>query len=288
MIIDFHFHPFCKEATWDEIDKISDAMWGLYPTQKKRMSVMLKTLATKYSIDNYIGLMDNLQIEKAIIVSFNIKTAYGAILVNNDDLAMFIEKYPKRFIGFAGIDPPSSDALDQLDYAINSLDLKGVKLVPPVQKFDPKNEVYNPIWEKIVDLNIPLWIHGGHQVSTAGSIAKYGHPMRIDDLAMRFPEMTIIIGHMGTPWFWDTFSVVIRHPNVYVDISAHPELYQYFPWDAYTNSNIEDKVLFASDHPLCHWNQIIPAVKQLPISDGFRNRIFKKNAEKLLKSFKII
>ena len=288
MIIDFHFHPFCKEATWGDLNKIAGAMWGLYPTQKKRMSVMLKTLATKYSIDNYIELMGNLQIEKAIIVSFNIKTAYGAILVNNDDVARFVKKYPKRFIGFAGIDPPSSDALNQLEYAINSLDLKGVKLVPPVQKFDLKDEIYNPIWEKIVDLNIPLWIHGGHQVSTAGSIAKYGHPMRIDDLAMRYPEMTIIIGHMGTPWFWDTFSVVIRHPKVYVDISAHPELYQYFPWDAYTNSNIEDKVLFASDHPLCHWNQIIPAVKNLPISDDFRNKIFKKNAEKLLKSFKII
>jgi len=288
MIIDFHFHPFCKEATWQELDKITDAMWGLYPIKKKRMAIMLKTLATRYSIDNYIELMDNFQIDKAIIVSFNIKTAYGAILVNNDDLAMFVKKYPERFIGFAGIDPPASNALDQLDYAINSLDLKGVKLVPPVQKFDLKDEIYNPIWEKIVDLNIPLWIHGGHQVSTAGSIAKYGHPMRIDDLAMRFPEMTIIIGHMGTPWFWDTFSVVIRHPNVYVDISAHPELYKYFPWDAYTNSNIEDKVLFASDHPLCHWNQIIPAVKDLPISDGFKNRILKKNAVRLLKSFKII
>jgi hypothetical protein len=288
MIIDFHFHPFCKEATWQDLDQIAEAMWGLNPTQKKRLGVMLTNLATKYSIDNYINLMDKLHIERAVIVSFNVKTALGISLVTNDDIANFVEKYPEKFIGFAGIDPPAPDALEQLEYSINSLDLKGVKIVPPVQKFDLKDDIYNPIWEKIIDMNIPLWIHGGHQVSTAGSVAKYGHPMRIDDLAMRYPEMTIIIGHMGTPWFWDTYSVVIRHPHVYVDISAHPELYQYFPWDAYTSYNIENKVLFASDHPLCHWNQLIPAVKQLPISESFKKKIFKKNAEKLLKSFKII
>lgn len=288
MIIDFHFHPFCKEATWQDLDIIAEAMWGLDPNQKKRMALMLQNLAKKYSIDNYIELMDKFEIEKAIIISFNIKTAYGVCLVTNDNIASFVQKYPDRFIGFAGIDPPSPEAMNQLEYSINSLGLKGIKLVPPVQKFDLKDKMYDPLWKKILDYDIPLWIHGGHQVSTAGSDAKLGHPMRIDDLAMRYPEMTIIIGHMGTPWFWDTYSVVIRHPNVYVDISSHPELYQYFPWDAYTKSNIEEKVLFASDHPLCHWNQIIPAVNKLPISDNFKSKIFKKNATKLLKSFNII
>ncbi|TFF89905.1 MAG: amidohydrolase, partial [Promethearchaeota archaeon] len=189
---------------------------------------------------------------------------------------------------FAGIDPPASDALEQLDYAINSLGLKGVKLVPPVQKFDLMDTKYNPIWKKMLDLNIPLWTHGGHQVSTTGSVAKYGHPIKIDDLAMRFPDLTIIVGHMGTPWFWDTYSIVIRHPNVYVDISAHPALYKYFPWDAFVEYNAADKVLFASDHPLTHWNQIIPAVEQLPISESFKNKLFSKNAQKLLEKFDIV
>jgi len=288
MIIDFHFHPFCKEATWQDLDQVAEAMWGLNPNQKKRMRVMLQNLANKYSINNYIELMDKFEIEKAIIVSFNIKTAYGVCLVTNDDIANFVDKYPERFIGFAGIDPPSPEAIEQVEYALESLELKGIKLVPPVQKFNLEDKIYDPLWEKILEYNTPLWIHGGHQVSTAGSDAKLGHPMRIDDLAMRYPEMTIIVGHMGTPWFWDTYSVVIRHPNVYVDISAHPELYQYFPWDAYTNSNIEDKVLFASDHPLCHWNQIIPSVDKLPISESFKTKILYKNAIKLLKSRKIL
>jgi predicted TIM-barrel fold metal-dependent hydrolase len=258
-------------------------MWGVNPTKKKYMTKMLKNLTQNISIKNYISIMDKYNIQKGIIVSFNVKSAYDIILVSNDDIANLVEMYPTRFIGFAGIDPPGSDALDQTDYAITSLGLKGVKVVPPVQKFDISDKKYDPLWRKLVDLDVPLWAHGGHQVSTGGSIAKYGHPLLIDELAMRNEDLTIIIGHMGAPWFWDAYSVVLRHPNVYIDISAHSELYNYFPWDAYTSYNIEDKVLFASDHPLVHWNTMVPAALNLNISEGFKKRILYENAKKLLK-----
>jgi predicted TIM-barrel fold metal-dependent hydrolase len=283
MIIDMHVHPFCKEASWDDLNKISDAMWGSDPFKRKYMYKMLKNVSENVSIHDYVALMDEFDIEKAVIVSFNVKTAYDIILVSNDNVAELVDLHPKRLIGFAGIDFPSPNAIDELDYAINSLNLKGVKTVPPVQKIDLSDPNYDPIWKKMVDLEIPLWTHGGHQVSTTGSIARLGHPMLIDELAMRHQDLTIIIGHMGTPWFWETYSVVLRHPNVYVDISSHPHLYNYFPWDAYTNYNIEHKIFFGSDHPLVHWKQIIPAVKDLPISEGFRNRIFYENAKKVLK-----
>ncbi|TFG19064.1 MAG: amidohydrolase, partial [Promethearchaeota archaeon] len=263
MIIDMHVHPFCKEATWDDLSKIAEAMWSLDPHKKKFMHKMLKNLTANISIDQYIELMDKFKIDKIVIVSFNAKTAYDIVLVTNEDVANFVERHPDRLIGFAGIDMPASDAIDQLEYAITSLGLKGLKLVPPVQKIDISDKKYDPIWKKLIDLDIPLWTHGGHQVSTAGSIAKYGHPLLVDEVAMRYPELKIVIGHMAIPWFWDAYSVVLRHPNVYIDISAHYDLYSYFPWDAYVNYNITHKVFFASDHPLIHWNNILPAVYDL-------------------------
>jgi hypothetical protein len=282
MVIDMHVHPFCKEATWDDLNKIANAMWGLDPQKRKYMLKMLKNLIQNVSINDYVELMDKFGIDKAVIVSFNVKTAFDFILVSNEDLSNFVRQYPNRFIGYAGIDLPASDAFDQLEYAITSLELKGLKLVPPVQKIDISDKKYDKIWKKMVDLNIPLWTHGGHQVSTGGSIAKFGHPMLIDEIAMRHEDLKIVIGHMGTPWFWDAYSVVLRHPNVYIDISAHYELYNYFPWDAYVSYNITHKVMFASDHPLIHWNSIIPAVKNLTISDGFKKAILGNNAQKFL------
>jgi hypothetical protein len=282
MIIDMHVHPFCKEATWDDLSKVADAMWSLDTHKKKFMYKMLKNLTANVSIDQYIELMDKFNIDKIVIVSFNAKTTYDIVLVTNEDIANFVEKYPDRLIGFAGIDMPANDAVDQLEYAISSLGLKGLKLVPPVQKIDISDKKYEPIWRKLIDLDIPLWTHGGHQVSTAGSVAKYGHPLLVDEVAMRYEDLKIVIGHMAIPWFWDAYSVVLRHPNVYIDISAHYELYSYFPWDAYVNYNITHKVFFASDHPLIHWNNIIPAVTNLEISDGFKKAIFGENAQKFL------
>ena len=283
MIIDMHVHPFCKEATWGDLDKIADGMWGLDPKKRQIMRRLLDNVSKETSIDNYIALMDNFGVDKAVIVSFNVYTAYGFVIVTNDDITNLVDKHPERLIGFAGIDPPAADAIEQLDYAITSLGLKGVKIVPPVQKFDISDSKYDPLWKKMIDLNVPLWTHGGHQVTTPGSIAKYGHPMLIDELALNHRELIIIIGHLAAPWFWDAYSVVLRHPKVYIDISAHPNLYQYFPWDAFTKYNIEHKVLFASDHPICLWNNIFPAFEALPISEGFKKKILYKNAIKLLK-----
>ncbi len=283
MIIDIHVHPLCKEVSWDDPKKICKAMYGLDPNKEKYMYRAFRDLKESISIDNYIDLMDKFGIEKSVIVSFNIQTAYGITLVTNEDVANLVKLHPNRFIGFAGIDPPALDAIDQLDYAISSLGLKGVKLVPPAQKFDISDRKFDSLWRKLVDYNIPLWTHGGHQVSTGGAIAKYGHPLLIDEVASRNEDLVIIIGHMGVPWFWDTYSVVLRHPNVYADISAHPDLYEYYPWEAYVKYNIEHKLLFASDHPLVHWNKIVPATLNLPISEGFKEAILYKNAKKLLK-----
>ncbi|MFX1451369.1 MAG: amidohydrolase family protein [Promethearchaeota archaeon] len=282
MIIDMHVHPFCKEVTWSDLNNIANVMWSNDPKKRRLMGSLLETIAKNTSIDDYISLMEKFGIDKAVIVSFNITTAYGVCLVTNDDVADLVAKHPDKFIGFGCVDVPASDAMEQLEYAISSLGLKGIKLVPPVQKFDISDNRFEPLWRRIKDLNIPIWTHTGHQVSTGGSIAKFGHPMLIDELALRHEDIPIIMGHMGTPWFWDAWSVAIRHPNVYVDISAHPDLYPWFPWDAFTKYDAEDKVLFASDHPICHWNKILPAIKSLQISERFKQKILGKNAAKIL------
>jgi predicted TIM-barrel fold metal-dependent hydrolase len=279
-----HVHPFCKEADWgDDLKFVADALLGNNKRGRRAMYKFYEVLLSKISIDDYVTQMEKYNIDKAVIVSYNLTTAYGICIVTNDNIADFVKKYPKKFIGFACIDVPAPDAIDQLEYAITSLGLKGVKLVPPAQKFDISDKKYDPLWKKMIDFNVPLWTHTSHLVSIIGSITKYGHPMLVDDLASRHQDLTIIMGHMGVPWFWDAWGVVIRHPNVYIDISTYSDLYQWFPFEAFSKYNAENKVLFASDHPLEHWNKIVPAALDLPISDGFKEAILYKNAMKLLK-----
>ena len=283
MVIDVHVHPFCKEAHYGDKKKIADAMSGSNPRKLKNVLRMLNAIMEQFTLEDYIAIMDKFNIEKAVIVSLNVTSAYGFLMVSNEDIADFVQRFPQRFVGFACIDVPATDAMEQLEYAITSLNLKGVKLVPPAQKFDISDKKYDPLWKKMVDFNIPLWTHGGHQGSFYGSIAKFGHPQLIDEIALRHKDLTIIIGHMGVPWMWDAWSVVLRHPNVYVDISAYPNLYNWFPWDAFITEDITQKILFASDYPLLHYSQIFNAFEKVQISDSLKKAILEKNAAKLLK-----
>ena len=165
MIIDLHMHPFCKEAHYGDKDSIINTMAGKNPKKLIAAKRYIKAIMEKFTIEDYINIMDKFKVDKAVIVSLNVKTAYNFIMVTNNDIANFVSKYPSRFIGFGSIDVPSQDALYELDYAITSLGLKGIKLVPPAQKFYFSDKQYDPIWRKMEELDISLWTHGGFQQS---------------------------------------------------------------------------------------------------------------------------
>lgn len=239
-------------------------------------------LLENFSLDDFIRTMDSAGVDKAVIVPIDLTSAYGVHLGTNEDMARFVDKYSDRLIGFGSVDPERGDALERLEHGVKKLGLKGLKLVPPLQKFDPSNEKFNSFWEKCLELGIPVWTHAGHQVSMPRSIAKYGHPLLWDEVAQRYPELTIIMGHCATPWFWDAWSVVLRNENIYLDISYYRHLYEYIPWKAYSHHNLEHKLLFATDFPLTSFQEGIQAVKNLTISEEFKAKILGDNAERLL------
>jgi len=98
MVIDMHVHPFCKEAHYGDKKKIADAMSGNDPIKLKSVNRMLKAIMEQYTLEDYIALMDKFNINKAVIVSLNVSSAYGFIMVSNEDIADFVKKFPDRFM----------------------------------------------------------------------------------------------------------------------------------------------------------------------------------------------
>jgi predicted TIM-barrel fold metal-dependent hydrolase len=145
---------------------------------------------------------------------------------------------------------------------------------------DPRHE---PLWRRAAELDIIVWTHAAHQRSTPGTDARLGQPMLIEPVALQFPNLRIVLGHCGFPWVWESWSLAIRHPNVYVDISAFVNLYDQFPWRAYTAEPIEHKLLFATDNPLARFSDCVEAVRALAISDDFRTAILGTNAQAVLR-----
>jgi uncharacterized protein len=286
MIIDMHIHPFCKEVT--VLPGIEEAAQRLYGSMRdtdrfKNITGALQYLFTHRSVDDIIKEMDDAGVDKAVIVGADYTTASGVVAVTNQDVGKLAARYPERFIPFAGIDPSlGRRAVDDFAGAVGDLGCRGMKLVPPMQHFVFSDPKHYPLWEKAIELGAIVWTHTAHQMSTPGSNALLGHPMLIEPVALRYPELVIVMGHGGFPWPLEAWSVAARHSNVYIDISAYPDLYNYFPWDAYTKYNAEHKVLFATDNPLRGFKETLDALDGCDISPEFREKIKGGNAERLL------
>jgi hypothetical protein len=173
-------------------------------------------------------------------------------------------------------------AVDKLEFAVKEQGARGLKLVPPMQGFHFDDPRHDRLWQKAAELDIVVWTHAAHQRSTPGTDARLGQPMLIEPVALKFPTLKIVLGHCGFPWVWESWSMAARHENVYVDISAFKDLYDAFPWQAYSASGIEHKLLFATDNPLNNFSDCVAAVHALPISGEFKDAIFRLNAQKLL------
>ena len=286
MIIDFHVHPFCKEAT--VLPNPEEAMKRMYGEDEERYGPLLagfRWIFQEKSVTDIIRDMDEAGIDKAVIVAADYSTAYGTTAVTNEDVSRLSEEHPDRFIPFCSVDPNMGRlAVDKLEYAVKELGARGLKLVPPMQGFRFDDPRYENLWKKADELGIIVWTHAAHQSSTPGTDARLGQPMLVEPVALKFPELKIVLGHCGFPWVWESWSMAVRHTNVYVDISVFTALYDQFPWKAYIERGVQHKLLFATDNPICSFSETVAALRAVPMDDVVKEAIFGENAEKLLGS----
>ncbi len=175
--------------------------------------------------DTVYAAMKN--VDKAIVFSLRYKDSVG-IDGNDEVTARAVARYPDKFVGFACIDPRMPDCMDLLVHAIEDLKLKGVKFGPiynGVSLLDPRMD---PIYAYLQKNNIPLTMHMGTTFGRNAPIEE-GRPLNVDNVAMRYPDLKMIMAHMGHPWYEECIVVIRKQPNVYAEVSA----LHYRPWQFY-------------------------------------------------------
>ena len=169
----------------------------------------------------------------------------------NDKTAAFVKAHPERLIGFMSLHPHDARALDELERCRGDLGLRGIKLGANYQIFHPLEARALAIYERAQRHGLPVLFHQGTSPVRMAPI-RYAHPLLMDEVAMRYPDLKIIMAHMGHPWTVDTAVVVRKHPNVYADISGlfYRAFGYYEAMIKATEWNVLDKLLFASDYPV--------------------------------------
>ena len=200
-----------------------------------------------------------------------IKGADKAIVFNmyknnnpNDSTAAYIKTDPDRLIGFMGLDPKHHHVLDELDRAHFDLGLKGIKLGPIYQKFHPLDKRAYPIYARAEQLGLPILFHQGATYPRTAPL-KYANPILLEEIALDFPKLKIIIAHVGNPWYDETNVLIRKQPNVFADISG----IFYRPWQFYqalslsAEYNCMHKYLFGSDYPIATTEETIEGLRNI-------------------------
>ena len=212
----------------------------------------------------------------------------GRPQVPNDEVAAFAAENSDIVMAFASVDPMrGADAVTEARRLIATGGIRGFKLHPPLQQFHANDKAAYPFYEVVAEAKLPVIFHTGHSgIGTGmpgggGVRLKYGNPMDIDDVAVDFPDMPIIMAHPSFPWQDEAISVCLHKPQVYIDLSGWSPKYFSPILIQYANTLLKKKMLFGSDYPLITPDRWMTDFAAIAIRDEVRPLILKENAAKL-------
>jgi predicted TIM-barrel fold metal-dependent hydrolase len=278
MIVDMHVHPIFQETP--QTPETIQMIRSLELTSKNYFRRSQRIL----SLGDFQKEMKETSIDKVVL---QIATSKGSpARPVNEYASMLLRMFPDKFIGFAGFDPNrGEEAVTDIEHAIKDLGYKGLKTVSPLLELDINDKAFYPCYTKAQELGVPITIHTGASSLVMGSRIKYAQPTMVDDVAFDFPDLKIICAHMGGHQYMDAYNMLVRHRNVYADLSFWPlnPLYRnMIPWRLLEDT-VPDKILLGSDYPCGQTpKEAVQTVQELPISEEFKQKILGGNAANLL------
>jgi predicted TIM-barrel fold metal-dependent hydrolase len=269
-VIDFHVHVARPEDYHP---------WVLEWMQSLLKESSLEKFRRLMTPPGLLSIMDDCGVSKAVVLADMHPKTVG--LVTNEFVTEFCCA-SDRLIPFACVNPHLvSSPREELRRCLDKLGMRGLKLAPTYAHFYPNDTSLYPMYALAEERRIPVMFHTGSSVFK-GSKIKFGEPVLLDDVAVDFPDMTILLVHSGRGFWYDQAAFLARlHPNVYMEIAGLPpqKLMTYFP----ELERLSDKVVFGSDWPgLPSLKKNIDDILALPISDDAKGRILCGNAAHLL------
>jgi predicted TIM-barrel fold metal-dependent hydrolase len=262
---------------WAQIPRRSDQ---LVPEVRRLLerSGTAAVLGTGVDVAEVIAAMDRAGIERLLVCAW---CRPGQWVITNDDVAELVSAHPDRFAGVATVDlAHPMAALAELERAITQLALKALRIIPWLWDLPPDNRLYYPLYAKCVELGVPFCTQVGHTGPAMPS--EPGRPVPyLDRVALDFPELTIVGGHIGHPWTEEMIGLAWKHDNVYIDTSAHAPRYYPPALIQFISSYGQDKVLFGTNFPQLPLERCVTEARALGLSEAVAAKFFSDNARRV-------
>jgi predicted TIM-barrel fold metal-dependent hydrolase len=231
-------------------------VWMQHPTLRFLQHDMFESLrrwtggqipTDELPIGATIAAMDAAGVEFGLLSAWH---SPSGELIGNDEVAGWVAEHPDRFAGLCSVDlRKPMDGVRELRRCVTELGFKGLRMLPWLWELPPNDRRYYPLYAECVELGVPFCLQVGHTGPLRSS--EPGRPIPyLDDVALDFPDLVIVGGHIGYPWTEEMVSLARKYPNVYIDTSAYttkrypPELVRYLQRDG------RKKVMFGSNWPM--------------------------------------
>ena len=207
--------------------------------------------------------------------------------IDNAELAGICRDSGGRFAGFGCVDPHRDDALERLA-RFPELGLRGLKLHPTLQAFDPGDDSFLPFFDAAAELGLIVLTHAGTSGLGAGEPGGQGlridlaRPILLDRIAARHPAMPVVLAHVGWPWHLEAVAMALHKRNVFLDISGWR--YRYLPDEVRREipRRLREQFLFGTDYPMFDPAACLSELDALGLPDEVARAVLRDNAVALL------
>jgi predicted TIM-barrel fold metal-dependent hydrolase len=260
--------------------------WAQHPTLRQLRDPMFDSLrrwtkaevpGEELPVEATLAAMDEAGVSRSLICAW---VAPRNVMISNDEVAGFVAQAPGRLVGVGSVDlSRPMTAVREVRRCVEELGFKAVRVLPWLWEVPPTDRRFYPVYVACCEAGVPFCTQIGHTGPLMPS--EVGRPIYLDQVALDFPELTIIGGHIGYPWTEEAIAVATKHEKVFIDTSAYtarrypPALVDYLRGHGRT------KVLFGSNYPMIAPAKALEGLDGLGLDEGARALFLAGNARRV-------
>ncbi len=260
--------------------------WAQHPTLRHTQDPMFDSLRrwTKASIPTEqlpvsatLAMMDQGGVSKSLISAW---VAPRNVMISNEEVAGFVAQAPDRLIGVGSVDiSKPMNAVREIRRCINELGFKAIRVLPWLWELPPTDRRFYPVYTACCELGIPFCTQIGHTGPLMPS--EVGRPIYIDQVALDFPELKIVAGHIGYPWTDEAIAVATKHENVFIDTSAYTVNRYPAQLIEFMRGHGRSKVLFGTNYPMIMPAKALDGLDKLALGEPVETAFLAGNAQRV-------
>jgi len=204
-------------------------------------------------------------------------------LIDNDEVASFVGEHPGRLLGIASVDiHRPMEAVRELRRCVRQLGFRGLRIVPWLWGLPPDDRRYYPLYAECIELDIPFCLQVGHTGPLMTS--EPGRPIPyLENVALEFPELRIVAGHIGAPWTQEIISLATKFPNLHIDTSAYKATRIPEDFVSFMRGRGVRKVMFGTNYPMLTAAACLEGLASLGLGEEETELFLHQNARRVFK-----